>query len=364
MDRQFRYSYLAIFVCGAMLAAGGCSSPGAKAVSAPPAALISEAPRQSPPTQDSSNLTLTNQEVVPLPPLTEAVALHELADTATNSNHHLSSQIADPQLSPIPQPTSDVRLVSAQEQLPLPAATPSSELRPIFESVPPPQPAVPLPNGDLLLPAGSELREITMANVLSSVTGRNPQVAFATQRYAEAYARLIAARVLWLPAINAGVGWNNHAGPLQDSQGFVSQVSRSSLTAGLGVQSIGAGSPVVPGLFANFHSAEAIFQPKIANRAAGARNAAIRTATNDLLLETALAYLDLLRAHQLRAISLDIRGHAEELAKATADFAQSGEGTEADADRAATELSIRQNEVIRTEEEIQVASAKLVQLLN
>lgn len=203
-----------------------------------------------------------------------------------------------------------------------------------------------------------------MANILASVAGRNPEVGFASQRYAEAYARLIAARVLWLPQINAGIGWNNHAGPLQASDGDVSPINRSSLTAGLGVQTIGAGSPVVPGLFANFHSAEAIFQPRIANRAAAARDAAVRARINDLLLETAVAYLDLLRAHQFRAIALNTRFHAGELAKATADFARAGEGTEADADRAATELSIRQNEVVRAEEEIQVASARLVELFN
>jgi len=213
-------------------------------------------------------------------------------------------------------------------------------------------------------PADANIREVTMANILASVAGRNPEVAFASQRYAEAYARLIAARVLWLPAINAGVGWNNHAGPVQASDGAVSNAARSSLTAGLGVQTIGAGSPVVPGLFANFHSADAIFQPRIANRAAAARDAAVRTRINDLLLETSLAYLELLRAHQSRAIALDIRFHAEQLADATANFAQAGEGTLADADRAATELSIRQNEVVRAEEEIQVASARVVELFN
>ncbi len=203
-----------------------------------------------------------------------------------------------------------------------------------------------------------------MANVLASVAGRNPQVGFATQRYAEAYARLVAARALWLPQINAGIGWNNHSGTLQASDGVVSEVARSSLTAGLGVQTIGAGSPVVPGLFANFHSAEAIFQPRIANRAAAARDAAIQTTINNLLLETALAYLDLLRAHQFLAIAQNTRLHAEQLAQATDDFAKAGEGTEADADRAATELSIRKNEVVRAEEEILVASAKVIELLN
>jgi outer membrane protein TolC len=215
-----------------------------------------------------------------------------------------------------------------------------------------------------LAPPDANVREVTLVNILASVAGRNPEVAFASQRYAEAYARLVAARVLWLPAINAGVGWNNHAGPVQASDGVVSNAARSSLTAGLGVQTIGAGSPVVPGLFANFHSADAIFQPRIANRAAAARDAAVRTRINDLLLETSLAYLELLRAHQSRAIAIDIRFHAEQLADATANFAKAGEGTQADADRAATELSIRQNEVVRADEEIQVASARVVELFN
>jgi outer membrane protein TolC len=238
--------------------------------------------------------------------------------------------------------------------------------RPIADPPDPPEPDPPAtepteqpePTPDL------PVRDVTMANILASVAGRNPEVGFASRRYAEAYARLIAARALWLPSINAGLGWNNHAGPLQASDGSVNEVSRSSLTSGLGVQTIGAGSPVVPGLFANFHSAEAIFQPRIANRAAAARDAAVRTAINDLLLETALAYLELLRAHQSRAIALDIREHAERLATATADFARTGAGNEADADRAATELAIRRNEVVQADEEIQVASARVVELLN
>ncbi|MGE4138226.1 MAG: TolC family protein [Pirellulales bacterium] len=266
----------------------------------------------------------------------------------------------------VPAPSA-VRLASAQEPLPQPPASSRREPHSPPESVASAETtAVPeiLAPGDSSLQPGMEVRDVTMVNILASVAGRNPQVGFATQRYAEAYARLIAARVLWLPTINSGVGWNNHAGPLQASDGLVSNVNRSSLTAGLGVQTIGAGSPVVPGLFANFHSADAIFQPRIANRAAAARDAAVRATVNDLLLETALAYLDLLRAHQLHAITVDIRHHAEQLAQATADFARTGEGNEADADRAATELSIRQNEVVRAEEEIQVASAKVVQLLN
>jgi outer membrane protein TolC len=255
-----------------------------------------------------------------------------------------------------------VEVVSHEEPLPAPAVAADQE------PVAPADPAVGepelVPAGPAVAADGLPIREVTMVNILASVAGRNPEVGFANQRYAEAYARLVAARALWLPSINAGLGWNNHAGPLQASNGSVSEVSRSSLTTGLGVQTIGAGSPVVPGLFANFHSAEAIFRPRIANRAAAARDAAVRTTINDLLLDTALAYLELLRAHQSRAIAVDIREHAERLATATADFARTGAGNEADADRAATELSIRQNEVVQADEEILVASARVVELLN
>jgi outer membrane protein TolC len=288
---------------------------------------------------------------------------------ATGTSHAPGSHVADGNqsataLAPVeePQARPNIQLVLHEESLPPPPVT--GETEPDEPTRPPSGELELIPAGTLVVDTGLPVRDVTMANILASVAGRNPEVGFANQRYAEAYAKLIAARALWLPSINAGLGWNNHAGPLQASNGSVNEVSRSSLTTGLGVQTIGAGSPVVPGLFANFHSAEAIFQPRIANQAAAARDAAVRTTINDLLLETALAYLELLRAHQSRAIAVDVREHAERLAKATADFARSGAGNEADADRAATELAIRQNEVVQADEEIQVASARVVELLN
>jgi outer membrane protein TolC len=302
----------------------------------------------------------------PAPP--EIMApLPALAASAAPQTPAILTASATRQATPVqpadgPDAAAAVRLVSHEEPLP-PPRTPDAADR---TGPPAPTPDDPesIPAGLVVGDASLPVRDVTLANILASVAGRNPEVGFANQRYAEAYAKLIAARALWLPSINAGLGWNNHAGPLQASNGSVSEVSRSSLTTGLGVQTIGAGSPVVPGLFANFHSAEAIFQPRIANQAAAARDAAVRTTINDLLLETALAYLELLRAHQSRAIAIDIREHAERLATATADFARSGAGNEADADRAATELSIRQNEVVQADEEIQVASARVVELLN
>ncbi len=48
----------------------------------------------------------------------------------------------------------------------------------------------------------------------------------------------------------------------------------------------------------------------------------------------------------------------------TADFARTGQGSRADADRAETELAVRKNDVLRAEESTRVASARLAELLN
>jgi outer membrane protein TolC len=205
--------------------------------------------------------------------------------------------------------------------------------------------------------------ELDLSLALAMVSGQNPQVAFAAQRYREAYARLEAARVLWLPSIRAGVGYNKHEGVLQRSDGLVFDSSRGSLNSGFGVRSVGTGSPAVPGLVAEFHLTDAVFQPQIANRAAAARQAAARATTHDVLLETALAYLDLLQSIQDEAIVEDTLKHAQQLADLTATFARAGQGSQADADRARTELVVRKNDLTRAGERIKVASARLGELL-
>lgn len=203
-----------------------------------------------------------------------------------------------------------------------------------------------------------------LPQLLATVANDNPQVAFAGERYREAYARLEGARALWLPSIRAGASYNLHEGTLQASDGKVGDVNRSALNAGMGVQAVGAGSPVVPGVFANFHLRDAAFQPRIANQRALATLESSRTVTNDLLLNTSLAYLDLLRGKQSLAIAEETLAHAENLAKTTGEFARAGQGLSADAARAQAELAIRRNDIHRATEAIQSATARLTELLS
>ena len=199
---------------------------------------------------------------------------------------------------------------------------------------------------------------------LALVSGQNPQIAFANEQINEAFAQLRGAKVLWLPSIQAGINYQNHDGPLQNNDGTITVASRSALEAGLGMYAVGGGAPAIPGLSAKFALADAVFQPRIAGQQVAARQHAATATTHDFLLFVAVAYLDLLRAFQQQAIARETLDHAEQLAELTAAFARSGQGSQADADRAQTELAVRKNVLAQAAVQTQVASARLVELLN
>jgi len=274
-----------------------------------------------------------------LPPVQLAVHQQETAEALSDS------EIAD-----VPP--------SALLQAPEPVVTSPGPLEPrtVDEALHPPVP-------DELIVSEAAPYEIDLTSALAMAGGQNMQIAVAAARYQEAYARYEASRILWLPSLRVGASFNHHEGPLQATDGSINDISRSSLQAGLGARAVGAGTPMVPGLVAEFHTTDAVFQPKIAIHAAAARQAATETATNDALLATALAYNQLLRAVQELRIAEQTRDHAAQLYELTTAFANSGQGPQADADRAQTELVLRRNDVARAEEAIQVASARLTELV-
>jgi outer membrane protein TolC len=205
---------------------------------------------------------------------------------------------------------------------------------------------------------------ISFSRALALVSAQNPQIAFANEQIREAFAQLRGAKVLWLPSIQAGINYQNHDGPVQDSGGTITVANRSALEAGLGMYAVGGGAPAIPGLSAKFAMADAVFQPRIAAQQAAARQRAAAATTDDFLLYVAVGYLDLLRAFQQRAIAAETLDHAQRLAQLTAEFARSGQGSQADADRAQTEAAVRNNAVAQAEVQTVVASARLAELLN
>ena len=205
---------------------------------------------------------------------------------------------------------------------------------------------------------------LDMSTALALVAGQNPQVGYARWRIREAYADLERAHVLWLPSIQAGASYHHHEGVLQDSSGNILNAPQSSLQTGLGAGAVGAGTTPSPGIVAQFQLVDAIFQPAIAQRNAWAQEHARDAVLNDQLLEAAVAYQELLRTHQLRAIALQTVSGSEQLVRLTTDYANAGQGTRADADRSQAELALRKNNAARAEEAVAVASARLAQVLS
>jgi len=204
---------------------------------------------------------------------------------------------------------------------------------------------------------------IDLSTALRLADAENPQVAFAREQVRQALARVEGAQSLWLPSLRGGLNYDRHEGAIQQVLGQQSDTSRSAFYAGAGAWAYGAASPSVPGIYANFQLADAIFQPLAARQFASAQRNTAAAASHDTLLQVALAYLEVLRAAEDFQIALAIRDDAARLVDITTAYADSGEGLRSDANRSRTELAIRRNDVGRAEESVRVAAARLAQLL-
>lgn len=221
-----------------------------------------------------------------------------------------------------------------------------------------------LPNSNPLGVSPTPTIDLNLPSVLAMVDGQHPVVGFARWRVQEAYAQLAQAEVLWLPSIRAGLGFHRHDGNYQASNGDIVDVNRNSFQYGLGVGATGAGTTPQPGLVAQFHLADALFQPEIAEKTAWARGHAATAVLNEQLLGAASAYVNLVAAHQEVRILEEARERTAELSKITVDFAEAGEGLQSDADRVATELILLQSRILQARERAAIASARLAQAIS
>lgn len=210
----------------------------------------------------------------------------------------------------------------------------------------------------------SAVRVIDLPTALRLAGVYNPEIRLARERILEAVALRQFAAAQILPNINVGTNYDHHLGPLQLSNGELLKVHRDSLYVGLGASAVGAGTVNIPGIFWNANVSEVYFNALVRRQEVRRRAIESDAVRNDVLLRVAGGYLELLRANGRRALSQRIVEDANEVARVTANFAKTGQGRQADADRAATERQQRQAELIQAENEVQVASARLCQLLS
>lgn len=241
------------------------------------------------------------------------------------------------------------------------SATESQDVEPALASIDVPGPVAEVKS---TAEVGSGAYTLSLGNVLHLADAQNPNVAVARERINEAYARVERADTLWLPSLRAGLNYNHHEGAIQDVAGNVFNTTRSTFGGGLGANFTGAASPTVPGLVAQFHLADAVFQPKIAAHQASARQFGATASRNDTLRDAAVAYLELVRAEHALAIAKDALANTEKLTELTRQYAETGQGLQSDHQRSEAELASRQDEVVVRQEGVQVASARLAQVLH
>jgi outer membrane protein TolC len=196
-----------------------------------------------------------------------------------------------------------------------------------------------------------EILPIDLATVLRLTDQQSPTINLARERVNEAFAALQRAEVLWLPTLQADPAYERHDGPWQRSTGDVIQVSKSYLFMGGGAE-------------ARFDLADAYFAPLIARRLTQAEMENSRAVTNNVQLEGASTYLDLMQVYAALAINADILSRVEEMVRRTDEADKAGVGkSKADPNRARTELNLRREERITLEAQAAAISARLAQLL-
>ena len=213
--------------------------------------------------------------------------------------------------------------------------------------------APPLFGPDGIFAPSTEVLLIDLPTALRLANGSNPTIAFARAQIDEAYIRVEQARLLWIPNLDMGTIYVRHDGNLQNAAGMVFADSKSNFTL-FGGPSLTVGT------------SDALFAPLIARRLAAAQEANARAVTNDIQLNVALAYLDLLQAYGQLAVNADILARDAEVLRraevASSPMVQLAK-TGADLPRAQTEYQLRLQERITIRGLVRVASSRLARLL-
>jgi outer membrane protein TolC len=205
---------------------------------------------------------------------------------------------------------------------------------------------------------------VDLNTVLRLAGIENPQILLARQRVVTALAERQYAAAQILPSLHIGTSYDDHAGSLQQSSGNILKVDRNSYFVGFGANAIAAGTVSIPGVAWNLNVSDALFTALQARQFVEQMGFASRAMENEMLRRVAVAYMELLRAQGRRSLAILIRQDAREVARITEAWAKAGAGRDADKHRAATELGLREVDVLEAEGLVLHASTTLAELLN
>ena len=212
-------------------------------------------------------------------------------------------------------------------------------------------------------PEGDKEIILDLATTLRLIDERNTDLAIAIEKIHQAEIASKQAWYQWLPTVRAGFGYAEQKGPLQFTDGTISEIERTADSAGLGVAHTGSGIPAHPGVSLEVNLADAIYSPKVAKQNQRAAEADKEEARFLKMIEGVNAYYKLVLAAKSVELHEEALSEATALADTTSQFAKAGEGLEADADRAAVEQMLRKYRLESARYQQIAASGHLATLL-
>jgi outer membrane protein TolC len=216
----------------------------------------------------------------------------------------------------------------------------------------------------LVIPPPEASYPIDLATALRLADVSNPTIGAARTMILEALARQIAARSLLLPSLNYGASYVGHNGALQRPSGKILDVASQNVYVGAGVNAVGSGTVLIPGVNIFCQLTDAWFEPLVARqRLAGAKFGAQAT-SYDILLDVALLHIELIGNQSILEWQRLSESQFHEVYRLTNNYAEAGEGRESDAYRALSQWKRRSALVQKAEEDLAVAAARLANRLN
>jgi outer membrane protein TolC len=192
--------------------------------------------------------------------------------------------------------------------------------------------------------SGGEMYPIDLSSALALGGANNLQIQFVRERVNEAYLNLSEARLMWVPSLRAGIGYNRHDGRVQATEGEVIDASRNSLFIGGGAA--WGSSPITGGgvpparLVMDLSLADAWFTKLAARQTACAAQAESEATMNDALLAIGSAYFDLVEAHGLMSNAQAGLEAADRMLDLTKKFADQGQISPSEVARAEAEQGL------------------------
>src|SRR4029077_8179334 len=146
-----------------------------------------------------------------------------------------------------------------------------------------------------------QVTPIDLPTALHLAGQQNPEILLGQQQVVEAVALRQLAAAQFLPTLNLGASTDAHWGVLQQSNGKILSVRRSDVFVGAGAYAIAGGSVNIPGVLWTLNASDPIFNFLSSRQEVDRRAFENQATRQDVLLEVALAYCELVRSEGARS---------------------------------------------------------------